>query len=157
MNKVQKFFIKNSVKAFLKIQASRFQTKRLNTLGYRLNRFIAQTIIKSKGIGQAQSLEELGTNWQKGFPAKKQVPITHQDKNTVYGEIHTPCPLRGTGDVDACYKMMSYDRTIVEQGGGQFIVLESQAEKGKQKCKIAIRFQGEDTSDLIHAHKRYRQ
>lgn len=52
---------------------------------------------------------------------------------------------------------MSYDREIVEAVGGQFIVLESQAEEGIQKCRIAIRFKDEDIVDLEHAHERYNQ
>lgn len=35
--------------------------------------------------------------------------------------------------------MMSFDRTIVKKAGGQFIILESQAEEGVTKCRIAIR------------------
>ena len=156
MNRLQKMFIKNTVNTFLKIQAYLFRKEQLNALGYKLNSIIAKSTIKSKKIGNAKSLEELGKNWQKGFPAKKEVPIVDKDEKTIFGEIHTKCPLRGTGDVEACYKMMSYDREIVEKAGGQFVVLESQAEEGVQKCKIAIRFQHEDISDLKHAHEKYK-
>ncbi|MEO1435454.1 MAG: hypothetical protein AAFV80_07950, partial [Bacteroidota bacterium] len=137
-----------------KLQAFLFRRPAFNGWGYRINKWLASSTIRSKKIGRDNSLAELGRNWQKGFPAQKQVPIIGQDKNTVYGEILTKCPLQGTGDVTACYNMMSYDRQIVEQAGGQFVVLQSQAEPGVKKCKIAIRFQGEDMSDLIQAHEK---
>ncbi len=131
-----------------------FRIEKLNFYGYKINSLIAKSTIKSKKIEEAKSLEELGRNWQKGFPAKKQVPVVAKDEKTIFGEIHTICPLRGTEDLEACYKMMSYDREIVKKAGGQFVVLESQAEKGVQKCRIAIRFQNEDMSDLKQAHER---
>jgi hypothetical protein len=123
-------------------------------LGYKLNSLIAQLTIKRKKINKAKTLDELGKSWQKGFPSNKQVPIIGKDIKTVYGEIHTKCPLRGTGDLSACYKMMSYDREIVSKAGGQFIILQSQATKGIEKCKIAIRFKEEIMSDLQQAHER---
>lgn len=77
-----------------------------------------------------------------------------KDTNTIYGEIHTKCPLTGTGDVSTCYKMVSYDREIVSKAGGQFIILQSQATKGNEKCKIAIRLKEENMSDLQQAHEK---
>jgi hypothetical protein len=154
MNKLSKLIIKNTVSAILKLQAFMFRTSFLNGLGYKLNSFIAKKTIKIKKIQEAKTLEELGENWQKGFPSKKQVPITAKDEKTIYGEIHTLCPLKGTGNVNACYKMMSYDRAIVEKSGGQFLVIQSQAEKYIEKCKIAIRFKGESIDDLQQAHKK---
>lgn len=154
MNKFQKIVIKNGVKLFLNIQAFMFRNTMFNGLGYKLNHFIARKTIKNKKIKEAKTLKELGENWQKGFPSRKEVPIVAEDTNTIYAEIHTKCPLRGTGDVLACYKLMSYDREIVSKAGGQFIVLTSQAEKGVEKCKVAIRFKDEDTNDLQHAHQK---
>ena len=135
MNSLQKSITKNTVNAILKLQAFLFRISIFNSLGYRLNSFIAKSTIKSKKIKEAETLDKLGENWQKGFPSKKQVPITGKDDKTIYGEIHTHCSLRNTGDVNACYKMMSYDREIIEKSGGQFLVLQSQAEKGIEKCK----------------------
>ena len=50
--------------------------------------------------------------------------------------------------------MMNYDRTLMEKVGGQLIVLETQANSGKDHCKLAIRKAGEDISDLVPAHER---
>ena len=154
MNALQKLVIKTTVNVMLKIQAFMFRHAMFNTLGYRLNSFVARATIKKKRIGMVKTLDELGECWQRGFPAKKEVPITGKDDNTIYGEIRTKCPLRGTGDVAACYKMMSYDREIVSSAGGQFIVLQSQAESGIEKCKVAMRFKNENVNDLQHAHER---
>ncbi len=154
MHPIQKFIIKSLMNLILGIQAFLFKNRRLNFIGYGLNRQFARIMIRNKGVRQANPLDELGRNWQKGFPAKKHVPITHMDENTVYGEIHTHCPLRGTGGVNACYKMMSYDREIVGQAGGEFIVLESQATLGVTVCKIAMRFKGQPTDGLVPAHKK---
>jgi hypothetical protein len=136
----------------LRLQAFLFSHTYLNFLGNALNLFLAQLMIHIKKIDKATTLEELGRNWQKGFATTKQVPITKIDEQTVFAEIHTPCPLRNTGDTLACFKMMSYDRQIVKKAGGQFIVLESQAEKGKTICKVAMRFQATKMNDLVAAH-----
>jgi len=40
-------------------------------------------------------VQDLGHIWQKAFPSYKQVPITNITEDTVYAEIHTPCPPRG--------------------------------------------------------------
>lgn len=153
MNTLQKKAIKYSVQAFLAIQALLFRKVWLNRLGYALNRLLAKRAISSKKIKPATTLDELGQSWQKGFPATKEVPITGKDDTTIYGEIHTHCPLRGTGDTMACYKMMSYDRQIVAQAGGQFVVLQSQAQPGIERCKIAIRFNNAPVDDLKAAHE----
>lgn len=153
MNKLQKTVIKNGVRAFLKLQAYLFTHTRLNAWGYRLNNLLAKRAIKTKKISPATTLDELGQSWQKGFPAKKEVPIMGKDDITIYGEIHTHCPLRGSGDTLACYKMMSYDRQVVAQAGGQFMVLQSQAQPGVERCKIAIRFKDAPINDLKPAHE----
>jgi hypothetical protein len=93
----------------------------------------------------------LGATWQSAFPARKQVPIVGIDEDTAFGEIHTPCPLRGSGDVDACYRMMGYDRAFMRCAGARFVVLRSQAEPNVTVCKIAIRRADLPANDLIPA------
>lgn len=73
---------------------------------------------------------------------------------TAYVEIHLHCPLRGTGKVHTCYKMMNYDRKLMRGVGGSLIVLESQSNSGKEFCKLAIRREGVSTHDLVPAHKK---
>lgn len=152
MNKLQKVILKQGVSATLQVMAFFARRKALLRASDWLTTLMARVTIRTKNIRKAQTLQELGAQWQRGFPSSKQVPITHIDNNTVYAEIHTPCPLRGTGDTLACYHMMRYDRTIVEQAGGTFVVQSSQAEPGNTFCKVSMRFSGQQLDDLVPAH-----
>ncbi len=98
----------------------------------------------------ATSVDELGKTWVSLMPpdAQHKFKFTGSDEKTAFTEIHIKCPLRGSGDPHACYHLMNYDRTLMEKVGGQLIVLETQANSGKDHCKLAIRKAGEDISDL---------
>jgi len=119
-----------------------------------LTRGLARVTVRAKGIRPARSVEDLGASWQRAFPAKKQVPIEKVEGRTVYAQIHTPCPLRGTGDADACYRMMEFDREVLRRAGGQFVVLDSQSEPGRTFCRVAMRLDGESVEDLVPAHRK---
>lgn len=151
--KIKNYLIKHSVKAVLATSAWMATKESLNPITSAFMSGIAKATIKSKGIREAKNLADLGSQWQRGFPSPKQVPIKEITTDTVIAEIHTPCPLRATGDVHACYRMMQFDREIVKKAGGQFIVLASQASPGNTFCTVALRLQGADTSDLIPAHE----
>ena len=105
---------------------------------------------------KANSPEALAQAWQDLMPpdGKEYFKIVEISADTAYTEIHLHCPLRGTGDVNACYKLMNYDRKLAEQIGGQLIVLESQSNSGKSYCKLAIRQADAEVDDLIPAHLR---
>jgi len=120
-----------------------------------VTRCLAVLTVKAKSIGRARDTEELGRLWQRSFPATKQVPIEAVTADTVYARIHTPCPLRGSGDVHACHRMMEFDRAVVGHAGGQFVVLASQAEPGRTHCRVAMRLYGADMADLVPAHARF--
>lgn len=124
----------------------------LNGVTQSLTQGLATIVVPLKGIRPATDLKSLGYQWQRSFPSAKQVPIVGLDDNTVYAEIRTPCPLRGSGDVAACYRMMNYDRAILDKIGGQFVVLSSQATPGNSYCRVAIREKGESLADLRPAH-----
>lgn len=96
----------------------------------------------------------VGAAWQSVFPSKKMVPITSVDGETVRAEIHVVCPLRGTGDVHACHRLMQYDRSVAARAGANFVVLRSQAEPGVQVCEVALRRMGVPIDDLVPAHER---
>ncbi|MEO1052371.1 MAG: hypothetical protein AAFX87_17185 [Bacteroidota bacterium] len=102
----------------------------------------------------SQSVKDLAHTWKDLMPpdGQKFFKIGSVDDHTAYTEIHLHCPLRGTGNVEACYKLMHYDRTLMDQVGGQLIVLESQSNSGQPYCKLAIRKKEADASDLEHAH-----
>ncbi len=143
--------IKYSVQAVLTGSAWMARRESLNRATEWCMNSLARATITSKKIRRAHNLEDLGRQWQRGFPSAKQVPITQVTDDTVYAEIHTPCPLRGTGDVQACYRMMQFDRKVVEQAGGQFVVLTSQATPGHDHCTVAMRAAGASVADLIPA------
>ena len=117
-------------------------------------RRLARATVRGKRIVPAPDLAGLGAAWQRGFPSAKQVPIRSVSGGTVMAEIQTPCPLRGSGDTVACWRMMEYDREIARAAGGEFVVLRSQAEPGVTVCQVALRRTGADLSDLVPAHLR---
>lgn len=101
-------------------------------------------------------LEDLAQTWRKLMPPDGQeyFKIKEIKDNTAITEIHLNCPLRGSGNTDMCHQFMNYDRQLMEKVGGSLTVLESQSEKGKSHCTLAIRRKEDDLSDLIPAHKR---
>lgn len=105
---------------------------------------------------KATSTEELGKRWVSMMPpdAREKFVITKHSDKTAYGEIRIHCPLRGSGDAHACYHLMNYDRTLMEEVGGQLVVLESQATTGADHCKIAIRPEGASVDDFLPAHEK---
>jgi hypothetical protein len=151
---MNKFLIKASVQATLSAIAFFARRPRLQTVSYWLTHSLARLTVRTKRIGQARSLAELGPLWQQSFPSRKQVPIELVTRDTVYAQILTPCPLRGSGDLQACHRMMQFDRSVVAHAGGQFVVLESQATPGVTRCRVAMRLNGQSLDDLVAAHER---
>jgi hypothetical protein len=144
------------MQAALRLLAFFARRPRLARVSDLLTRFLARATVRVKAIGHASEIAELGPLWQRSFPSRKQVPIVSVSDDTVIAEIHTPCPLRGSGDVHACYKMMEFDREILRHTGGQFVVLESQATPGVTVCRVAMRLQGQSLAGLVAAHERER-
>ncbi|MBL8921142.1 MAG: hypothetical protein JNJ54_19925 [Myxococcaceae bacterium] len=113
-----------------------------------------------RGRRRVEGAAALGAEWERLLASKKTAHVTHvapasaTTPETVYGEITMPCPLRGTGDVHACHRLMAYDRALVEAAGGQFLVLDSQAEPGRTSCRVAIRPAGAPVGDLTEAHRK---
>ncbi len=136
------------------LRASAWLARRSEPLSLRLMQAMARATVRKKCIGPASDLAALGAAWQRGFPSSKQVPIRSIEGLTVLADIETPCPLRGTGDTTACWRMMQYDRSVAQAAGGQFVVLRSQAEPGVTVCQVALRTAGADVSDLLPAHVR---
>jgi len=134
--------IKASVAASLAVSAFFARRPRFDGVTRALMRAMARLAVRSKGIRVARDDADLGAQWQRAFPSAKQVPVRRIENGTVYAEIHTPCPLRGTGDVRACYRMMEFDRAVAARAGGQFVVLRSQAEPGRTFCEVALRRRG---------------
>ena len=146
--------IRNGMQALLELSAWLARSPSRAGASRTLMRGLADMTVRSKRIRKAETLEQLGDAWQRGFPSRKQVPITAIAEGTVYAEIHTPCPLRGSGDLQACHRMMEYDRRVLEHAGGQFFVLDSQATPGRSHCRVALRRAGVASDDLVEAHRR---
>jgi hypothetical protein len=120
--------------------------------------FVRLTLLVRGKRSVPSDVASLGAEWERLLASRKTahvtevVPASASTPATAYGEITVHCPLRGTGDVHACHRLMAYDRGLVERAGGQFLVLESQATPGRTSCRIAIRAAGERIDDLQEAH-----
>ena len=107
----------------------------------RLTSGFAYLNVKVNGHKPKESVEGLAKSWLNMMPPNEQelFRITHIEDDTAYAEIHLHCPLRGTGDGEACHKLMNYDRSLMRSVGGSLEVLNSQATSGKSFCQLAIR------------------
>lgn len=104
----------------------------------------------------ARSPEALGREWERLLGNRRYARVTRIDpaSQTAYGEITGLCPLRGTGDVAACHRLMAYDRGLMAPHAARFVVLASQAEIGRTSCEIAIRPRDLAAGDLVPIHTR---
>jgi len=155
VTKIQKILVRRGMAALLGVSALLARHPALWTLSRAWSRGLAGLTIRRNKIHQVtRQLSDLGTAWQRGFPSSKQVPIEAVTADTVYARIETPCPLRGSGRTAACWRMMEYDRVVAQAAGGQFVVLQSQAEPGVTVCRVALRPATAPVGDLVPAHIR---
>lgn len=150
---MSKWLIKSFTQGMLRLLAFFARRPWLEPASNALTRTLARLTVRTKAIGRARKVAELGPLWQRSFPSKKQVPIVSISEETVIAQIHTPCPLRGSGNLQACHRMMEFDREVLRHAGGQFVVLESQATPGVTVCRVAMRLQGEPLTGLVPAHE----
>jgi len=153
--KFKKQLTKYGMQAALNVTACLAKQQRFEDLSNKLLGAVAIFSAQKIQDSRPRTIKELGTCWQNAFPSPKQVPLVDINEDTVYAEIRTPCPLKGSGDLKACHRMMAYDRAYMNHFGGKFVVLRSQAEFGVNVCKVAIQFADKDNSTkLVHAHER---
>jgi hypothetical protein len=114
------------------------ETKYRNIIGKPFMRALGSLTLKVKKAQKKNTALESAEEWQRMFPSKKMVPITRIEENTVYAEIRSECPYRGSGNVEGCHRMMEYDRKMMEKIGASFTVVKSQAEAGNTHCIVAI-------------------
>ena len=134
----------NSLKTFertLALLAAIARHQVLAPLSKPLTRALAWLNVRVNGHRSQASLAELGQTWKAMMPPNDQelFRITAVTEEAVFAEIHLNCPLRGTGDGQACHALMNYDRSLMKAVGGRLEVLESQATSGKGFCRLAIR------------------
>jgi hypothetical protein len=149
--------IKTSVQSFLGATASLCSRDGLERVALGFMSGFGRSMALARGVRPQEGPLAIAETWQRAFPSKKEVPIVRVDETTAYAEIHTPCPLRGSGDVRACYRMMAYDRAFAARAGGTFVVLRSQAEPGVTRCEVALRSSGLPHDDLVPAHELLRR
>ncbi|MCP4403314.1 MAG: hypothetical protein GY801_39150 [bacterium] len=137
--------------SFLAILAGKKAFNGLTTLLLRF--FARQSLLIRRGTRQV-SLEDVALEWQRMFPSRSINHIKAIEGDTAYAEVRVQCPLRGTGNVQACYRLMEYDRAMLRKIGGRLVVLRSQAEAGVTVCEVALRMSGSNMDDLTPAHKR---
>ena len=149
---LEKLFV---FEASLKVLAFFAQRKHFAKLTLWATQSSAQLNLLLNKPTPTEKIEELGTAWQNMMPpdGKAFFKITEITADTAFAEIHLHCPLRGTGNVEACHKLMNYDRSLMKAVGGELIVLESQSNSGKNFCRLAIRKKGANTSDLVPAYQ----
>ncbi len=152
MGPLQRRLVKWGMQAAL--GASAAVARRHEAASLAMMRWLARRTVRARRIVPVADLRALGAAWQRGFPSARQVPIVSVDDTTVIAEIHTPCPLRGSGDTRACWRMMAYDRDVAAAAGGSFVVLRSQAEPGITVCRVALRRADAPLDDLVPAHVR---
>jgi len=113
---------------------------------------LAKLTIASRKAKRRESTQELTKEWLRMFP-RETCSIDKVENETGYGLVHANCPLVGTGDVAACYKMMEYDRALMRKIGGELTVIESRANPNvKGACRVAIRKLDDKRDDLIPSH-----
>jgi len=140
--------------ALLAMSAALARRPALQGLSFAWSRTLAMLVTRTKRISPTADLPALARAWQNSFASPKQVPVETITAETVLARIETHCPLRGSGLTAACWRMMEYDRAIARAAGGQFVVLQSQAESGVTVCRVALRRAGVATDDLLPAHRR---
>jgi len=101
---------------------------------------VGDLVARRRGLRpRAAGARELAEAWQSTFPSRRAMPIISADDGVARAEIHVDCPLRGSGDLDACHRLMAYDRAIAARAGARFTVERSQAMTGHGPCLVAIR------------------
>jgi len=114
------------------------ETKLRNIIGKPLMRTLGSLTLTVKKAENKNTALESAEEWQRMFPSRKMVPLTRIEDETVYAEIRSECPYRGSGNVEGCYRMMEYDRKMMEKIGTSFTIIKSQAEPGISHCQVAM-------------------
>jgi len=112
-------------------------------------RVLARINCGMNGAKAQTTLPAVAAEWKRMFPINpEQMPVTRVTDDTVYMEIREYCPLREKG-IEACDRLMEFDRETLAKLGAEIVVLRSQAEQeGVTVCQLALRKLGADLSDL---------
>jgi len=149
-----------TVPVFISLGQVLFSMSRVDWLepaSLRMARFYAGLVHWTYGRRPQTTARELANEWNRLMPRPRSAfPVVNIEDDTAFVEIHVACPLRGTGNAEACWRAMEFDRALVAGSGGRLVVMESQSVTGGSCCKLAIRPAGSDIDDLPAAHPRWR-
>ena len=59
-----------------------------------------------------------------------QFPVVQVEDDTAFVEICIRCPLRDSGEAEACCRSMQFDRSLMEASGDELVVMASQSTGG---------------------------
>jgi len=76
--------------------------------------------------------------WKALMPYSDEFIIIDNKAEKGVAEIRINCPLKNTGNIDACHRLMNYDRKLMEKFGGELTVLNSQVYPKNNYCTIQI-------------------
>ena len=143
---------KRAFTAILGLTARAARTPGLSTTVPPVMRVLAALTRWVRGVPPTDGIEAVAQAWRRYMPSPRAVPLVRVEAETAYLQIRMPCPLRGSGEVAACHRLMAYDRALMAAHGARFVVLRSQAEPGVEVCEVAIRAAARPHEDLVPAH-----
>ena len=112
------------------------------------------SLFKNKAT-RKETVKAIAEEWCRMFGLPQYWKIRKIKDDTAYCEIHFDCSLEKTGDVQACHRLMEFDRALLKKIGGKCIILESRADpRTKQCCLLAIRKLDDSREDLMPVHKK---
>lgn len=101
--------------------------------------FLAKGTLKDNNAEKKQGAESIAKEWQRMFGLNDYFRVVQINENEAVCEIHFDCVLAKTGNINACHKLMEYDRAIVRSIGGELTVIESRTDPSVTgPCVISI-------------------
>ncbi len=134
--KIRVFKRVNTIIAWIAQSRFRFLSKPISHI-------LAKGTLKNNKGTKKDTIEEIAKEWQRVFSLDEYFKIAQVLDEEVICEIHFECALERSGNIEACHRLMEYDRTIVKEIGGELTVLQSRVDPNvKGPCMVAIRAKG---------------
>ena len=119
------------------------KVRALEPVSLRMARSFARLVHFAHGVREHDEPRELADEWNRLMPTPREAfPVIDVEGDTAFVEIRIECPLRGSGDAEACWRSMEFDRALIRESGGELVVMESQSITGGSCCRLAIRPKG---------------
>jgi len=89
---------------------------------------------------KADNKTKIGEKWKALMPedAPNLFVIKKDSERFAVTEIHLKCPLQNTGDIEACHRLMHYDRTLMKKYNVKLEVVNSQASVEHSFCTLKL-------------------